>query len=752
MKLPYRTLSFAAGLLACGLSVAPLTAAPEPPRAESAALIKDLTDLKRLDQKLVAMADRSAAATVALISTKGMGTGSGVIVDSSGTILSAAHVLSALAGDIIVLFPDGKRAMAKALGADFTRDAAMLQITDPGEYPYAELADPESPPINSWCVALGHPGGFDPLRTPPLRLGRVLYCAEFLITDCAVVGGDSGGPLFDTDGRVIGIHSNIGSGLSENRHVPIKVFRDQWDDLLAGKRSGTRFDQQVKPPVAPAPPPSALGLKLGKESPDGLTIEEVVKDSRAAKAGLLAGDVIVKVAGMEVTTAKEFAEALAKPSRRPNLMLIYRRDGEEKRARIPAPAPAQPEGEQPEQPGQNDKPDDKLIQELRERAKANGGRLQVTPEEVAKLGGVRKLAKLLDLPAVSDDFFQSVLAALKPVAAPASAFTATVLADGKEVALGTVVSADGGILTKDSETTKGVVSVGIGGKTYPATLVRRFAEWDLALFHIEADQLHAVDLSAADQAPARGSLLAVPGPAAEPLGIGLVSVNSRPLGKIGFLGVQTETGEKSVGGALARVVLKDGPAAKAGLKEGDLIISLNGQLVPNSIAFTQAVVKLKVDETVKLGVLRDGAKQELEIKLGERPMPAMGGDFLKMNRMSGPLSPKVNGFPLALQHDIPLEPTQCGGPLIDLEGRCIGINVARAGRVNSLAIPAGKIAGLLAGVYSEHAGKTAAPAPAAPAVTAEDIARLNRSLEEIQRSLKAIEKRLDAADARRTEP
>jgi S1-C subfamily serine protease len=150
-----------------------------------------------------------------------------------------------------------------------------------------------------------------------------------------------------------------------------------------------------------------------------------------------------------------------------------------------------------------------------------------------------------------------------------------------------------------------------------------------------------------------------------------------------------------------------------------------------------------VDDTVKLGILRDGAKQELAVKLGERPLPTMGGDFLKMNRMSGPLSPKVNGFPLALQHDIPLEPAQCGGPLLDLDGRFIGINVARAGRVNSLAIPAGKITGLLAGMYSAPAGK-AAPATS---VSAEDLARINRALEEIQRSLKAIEKRLDDAEA-----
>jgi serine protease Do len=581
MKVPFRTVPFAASLLACALTASPLLAAPEPPRAETAPLVGGMADLKQLDQQLVAMADKSAAATVALISTAGMGSGSGVVVDASGIILSAAHVLAALDGDIIVLFPDGKRAKAKALGADFTRDAGMIQITDPGEYPSVELADPEPLPLNSWCVALGHPGGFDPLRTPPLRLGRVLHYGDFLITDCTVVGGDSGGPLFDTAGQVIGIHSNIGSSLSENRHVPIKVFRDQWDELLAGKRSGTRFNQKAKAPAPTSPGQPALGLKLGKEGPDGVTIEEVIKDSQAAKAGLLAGDVIVKVAGVPVTTAKEFAAALAKPQRRTQITLVYRRDGEEKRVRIPAPAAGQRKGPQPAPPAKDAKkaPDqaaetpadltpEKLLDELRERAKTNGGRLQVTPEELAKLGGLENLAKLLKLPPVSDDFFKSVLAALKPVAEPAAASTATVLADGKPVALGTVVSAAGGILTKNSETAKGAVTVAIGGKTYPATLVRRFADWDLALFDIEADGLTAVDLSDADRVPARGTLLTVPGPAAEPLGIGMVSVNSRPLGKIGYLGVQTETGDKAVGGALARVVQKDSPAAKGGLKEG----------------------------------------------------------------------------------------------------------------------------------------------------------------------------------------
>jgi len=766
MKSLFRNLSLAVSLWAIGFASIPLSAAPEPVRVESAPLIKDLAELKQLNQKLVAMADPSAAATVCLISTKGKGAGSGVIVDPSGTILSAAHVVSALDGDIIVLFADGKRAMAKALGADFQRDAAMLQITDPGEYPSVKMAESGPLPLNSWCVALGHPGGFDPLRTPPLRLGRVLFNADFLITDCTVVAGDSGGPLFDTDGRLIGIHSNIGSGLNENRHVPIKVFRDRWDDLLAGKRSGSRFDLNAKkspPPPAPshsAPAQPDIGLKLGKESPDGLAIEDVAKDSRAAKAGLKAGDVIVKVAGVKVTTAKEFAEALAHRDPQPELRLVYRRDGERKRVKLPVPPTNQAKAASPDHPAEsrNDKPkdaNDKLVRELMERAKANGGRLEVTPQEVEQLGGVEQFKKLLKLPnhpnlaELSDDFFKSVMAALKPVVAEASASTVTVLADGKVVALGTVVSGSGDVLTKSSETAKGPVGVQVGGKIYPATLVHRFADWDLALFHIDAGPLHAVDLKASDKAPPRGSLLMVPGPAGDSLGIGMVSVNSRAMGQIGFLGVQAKSDDKSAAGARANTVLKDGPAAKAGLKEGDVILSLDGEPIPNDRAFTQAVTKHRVNDTVKIEVLRDGEKHTFEVKLAERPAPQMGPDFMKMNKMSGPLSPKISGFPLALQHDIPLEPSQCGGPLCDLDGHCLGINVARAGRVNSLAIPVGKIAALLAEVRTNPAVIPAAPAST---VSADDIDRINRRLDEIQRTLQAIEKHLDATGSRSTAP
>ena len=853
MKLPFRFLPFVAGLLFA--VPAALHGAPEADSKATAPLISGLDDLRQLDRKLVSIADRTAAATVSLMSANGGAAGSGVIVSKEGLILSAGHVSSAMTGDIVVLFPDGKRAKAEPLGADFDRDAAMLRITDPGEYPFVEVAPSDPLPTNAWCVALGHPGGYDPLRTPPLRLGRVLGYGEFLITDSTVVSGDSGGPLFDTEGRVIGIHSNIGATLGENRHVPIKVFRDQWDDLLAGKRTGKRFNQKAgdkkpnaekmpdadKPKASEAKPQPKLGLKLGAESEDGVTIDEVAPDSPAAKAGLKAKDVIVRIGGRKVTTIAEFAEALANRRPRPFVTLAYQRDGETKRLRIPFPPPegskpAEPAPEKPaataddelnafidkcldeakdgraelkltpdliekfggmdriqqrlkerleqrkpgemkapepkkadekpaEKPAKPEQPKDKpaadadketaaekakrdRISKLMDRARSNGGRLEITPEDLADLGGMAELQKLLGAgQAAPDDFFLSVLKALKPVTHDTSAATVTVRCDGKDVALGTVVSADGGILTKNSETAKGTITVRIGKKDYPATLVKRFADWDLALFAIPAKGLTPVKLDAKTAASTRGSLLAVPGTGDEPLGIGLVSVTNRPLGRIGFLGIESDRTVATGGRITAKSVTKDGPADKGGVKAGDSITAINGEPVSDPIGFTRTITRFKPGDVVKLDVQRGEEKLNLEVKLGERPTAKASGEFLKINKMSGPLSPKIDGFPVVLQHDIPLEPAQCGGPLVNLDGTCVGINVSRAGRVNTFAIPAANVAELLASTRSDLAAaiEKAKPTPSEPAVTAEEIAEISKALDQIQQRLKRIEKQLEPA-------
>src|SRR6185295_19283905 len=114
-------------------------------------------------------------------------------------------------------FPDGKQVKGKALGANTGTDSGLIKITDEGKYPYCEMGNSADLKKDQWCVAIGHPGGLKPNRTPPVRLGRINGLpgkAEadkvvWVTTECTLVGGDSGGPLFDMNGRVIGIHSRI---------------------------------------------------------------------------------------------------------------------------------------------------------------------------------------------------------------------------------------------------------------------------------------------------------------------------------------------------------------------------------------------------------------------------------------------------------------------------------------------------------------------------------------------------------------
>ena len=206
--------------------------------------------LKRVEAKSRAVAAHVVGATVGIINQSlagngHLGEGSGVVVSEDGLVLTVGHVIAKPGSELTVIFPDGRRATAKALAANFARNSGLAKITEPGKWPHVEMGHSDDIKPGTWCMALGHPGGIQQGRTPPIRLGRVLNSgkgARFLVTDATVISGDSGGPLFDLNGRVIGVHSNIGMSVNQNQHVPIQVYRDQWNDLLAGKAIGTPAD------------------------------------------------------------------------------------------------------------------------------------------------------------------------------------------------------------------------------------------------------------------------------------------------------------------------------------------------------------------------------------------------------------------------------------------------------------------------------------------------------------------------------
>ena len=246
-----------------------------------ASLAENVSSMADLQKHVHEVASRVTAATVALVSDGGE-TGSGVIVSPQGLILTAAHVVG---GDEImrVVFADGRVVKGRVLGANFTRDAAMVQIMDGGNYPHVELGESDGLHVGDFVVALGHSKGFDPERRAPIRMGRLCTDGKqrFLISECTLIGGDSGGPLFDLSGKLVGIHSSIGPMLKINNHVPVSVFRRDWDKLLSGRHWGRLGLHPMADPESPV-----LGFAMMDVlGVDGVVVEDVVVNSPADAAG-----------------------------------------------------------------------------------------------------------------------------------------------------------------------------------------------------------------------------------------------------------------------------------------------------------------------------------------------------------------------------------------------------------------------------------------------------------------------------------
>jgi len=249
----------------------------------------------------------SAYVTRATVGVKiGSAGGSGVIVTKDGYVLTCAHVTRAANVPVAILLPGGRRVRGKTLGANFGVDAGLIKITDkpkdPAGWPYCPMGKSSTLRRGQWCIATGHPGGFRSNRTPPVRLGRVLRnSSTMIISDCTIVSGDSGGPLFDTAGKVIGISSRIAGPLDANIHVPVDAYTKDWDRLVKGEIWGVRVRGSG----------AYLGV-MGDRSAKDARIVQVLPGTAAAKAGIKPGDVVKKFDGKKVTDYASLAAMIVK--------------------------------------------------------------------------------------------------------------------------------------------------------------------------------------------------------------------------------------------------------------------------------------------------------------------------------------------------------------------------------------------------------------------------------------------------------
>jgi serine protease Do len=280
---------------------------------------ESVADLRAMQEHVLRLTERLQKSTVGV--RVGPAHGSGVIV-KDGYVLTAGHVVGLPKRDASFVLYDGRMVRGRTLGMNAEIDSGMMRLNDPGDLPAVELGDSSTLKKGQWVLALGHPGGYETGRRPVLRMGRILDIEDDLIrTDCTLVGGDSGGPLFDMQGRVIAIHSRIGQYLTANIHVPVNAYKESWDRLAAGEAWGV--------PLASNGP--YIGVGADPDSREA-RVAEVHEDSPAAKAGIKVGDVIVKFGGQDIADFPALARQVQaqRPGDKVQVEVRRQMDGAEK--------------------------------------------------------------------------------------------------------------------------------------------------------------------------------------------------------------------------------------------------------------------------------------------------------------------------------------------------------------------------------------------------------------------------------------
>src|SRR5262245_6315777 len=351
--------------------------------------------------------------------------GSGVIVDVRGYILTNNHVVEN-AADVEVRLSDDRKFKATVVGRDAKTDLAVIKV-DPGagSLPVADLGDSDKVRIGQWAIAIGNPFGLDRTVTVGIisavgrtRVGVATYEA-FIQTDASINPGNSGGPLLNLDGRVIGINTAIlSSGQGIGFSIPINMAREIMTQLIAKGRVVRGWlgiaIQDLTPELA-----AGFGVKPGS----GVLVSDVMKDSPAEAGGVKPGDIITEFGGVAHKDVTDLQKKVAATEPGRPMPVVVIRDkaptsltiklgeqpGEEKVAAVPA-------GE--EMLGLKVEP---LTPEAAKRFKltAKGGVLvtDVAPGSSGEAAGIRPGDAILEVdrkPVLDVEAFKRIVSAAKP--------------------------------------------------------------------------------------------------------------------------------------------------------------------------------------------------------------------------------------------------------------------------------------------------------------------------------------------------
>jgi len=233
--------------------------------------------------------------------------GSGFIVSADGYILTNAHVIDS-ADEITVRLIDKREFKAKVIGADKRTDVALIKI-EAGGLPVVKLGDPNKLKVGEWVLAIGSPFGFDNTVTAGIVSGKARSLPQenlvpFIQTDAAVNPGNSGGPLFNLRGEVVGINSQIysrtGGYMGLSFAIPIDLAMDVQNQLrTSGHVSRGRIGVVIQEVT------KELADSFGLAKPEGALVNSVEKGGPADKAGVEVSDIVLKFDGKSVPNSSE---------------------------------------------------------------------------------------------------------------------------------------------------------------------------------------------------------------------------------------------------------------------------------------------------------------------------------------------------------------------------------------------------------------------------------------------------------------
>lgn len=243
-----------------------------------------------------------------------MALGSGFIIDPSGYIVTNSHVVQN-AESITVIFNDNSRDSAKIVGQDRLTDLALLKVDAAKPLPYVSWGDSDTAQVGDWVLAIGNPFGLANTVSYGIisARGRDINAGpydDFLQIDASINRGDSGGPTFDLEGRVIGVNTAIyspsGGSVGIGFAIPANLAKPVIDQIRAHGKVvrgwlGVQI-QNVTPEIA---------RSLGLANPAGALIADVIEGGPAAKAGFRQGDVILSVNGHDIGKARDLSIMVA---------------------------------------------------------------------------------------------------------------------------------------------------------------------------------------------------------------------------------------------------------------------------------------------------------------------------------------------------------------------------------------------------------------------------------------------------------